>query len=436
VFPYKDKCVQIGFGHFKSVELEHSDRIAKMKNTLVLCTISSLIGAAIAIYWFESRNSANAHAADSHSSVANRAYDSNPLPSDSASALAQLSSGFNRSGTNSEAISELSAEEKVNVSVYQNTNQSVVNIRTITLVADEWRMFAVPSEGAGSGWILDADGHIVTNHHVIADSRQIEVTLFDGRSAPARLVGTDPNTDVAVLKIDVPAGMLRPVVSFADSAKLQVGQKVFAIGNPFGLQRTMTVGIVSSLNRTLLSRNQRTMKSIIQIDAALNRGNSGGPLYDSSSNLIGMNTAIATLTGENTGVGFAVPVNTIRRIADQLIKNGRVIRSTIGIAQVQETPEGLRLISLTRGGPAESSGLRVPKVVRERMRDGDIVYQIIRMDQDYADEITAIDGEPVASFEELLATIESKKPGTRVSVTVLRNGKKIEIPVTLVEDNS
>ena len=301
-----------------------------MKNTFILCIVSASLGAAFVIAWEKSNQSPNMHANAAEFTTGTYSGSENK-------GIAQLQTNQQSKPTelNQPAIKELkhsefTSEEEINISVYQRCNPSVVNIRTVTLVADEWRMFAVPSEGAGSGWVLDEQGHIVTNHHVIENSRQIEVTLFNGHSAPARLVGTDPNTDVAVLKIDAPKEYLQPVTSFADSAALRVGQKVYAIGNPFGLERTMTVGIVSSLNRTLRSRNQRTMKSIIQIDAALNRGNSGGPLFDTSAKLIGMNTAIATLTGENTGVGFAVPVNTIRRVVEQLIKNGRVIRATIG----------------------------------------------------------------------------------------------------------
>ena len=408
-----------------------------MKNTFILCTISAALGAAFIIVWNKSNESPSSTVLGSERVSINANTNRQLTNGNTQNQQDTLQPPVVQPAPDVDTVpSRFTAEEETNISVYESCNQSVVNIRTVTLVADEWRMFAVPSEGAGSGWVLNDDGYIVTNHHVIENSRQIEVTLFNGHTAPARLIGTDPNTDVAVLKIDAPKEYLKPVTTFSDSAALRVGQKVYAIGNPFGLERTMTVGIVSSLNRTLRSRNQRTMKSIIQIDAALNRGNSGGPLFDTSAKLIGMNTAIATLTGENTGVGFAVPANTIRRVVDQLIENGRVIRATLGIAQVQETRTGLRIINLTRGGPAESAGLRAPRIVTERVREGDVIYRITRWDHDYADHIVGINGEPVKAFEELLAKVESNKPGAKINVNIIRNGKQIDVPVTLTEDNN
>src|SRR5690606_34977599 len=210
--------------------------------------------------------------------------------------------------------------------------------------------------------------------------------LFNGKEYDAGLVGQDPLNDIAVLRIDAPADELFPVV-FGDSSRLRVGQRVFAIGNPFGLERTMTVGIISSLNRTLPSRRTRRMKSIIQIDAALNQGNSGGPLLDSHSRLIGMNTAIASATGENTGVGFAIPVGTIARIVPQLIETGRVIRPDIGIAYMVYTDRGLAIVSMVPGGPAERAGLRGVRIERRKTRRGPFVYEESRIDRDYADVV-------------------------------------------------
>ena len=209
-----------------------------------------------------------------------------------------------------------SAEEKVNISVYETVNRGVVNITTRMARQDSFFFFESQApEGAGSGSVLDKKGHILTNFHVIEDAKSARVTLFNNESFPAQPVGADPDNDIAVLKIDAPPEMLFPI-ELGDSSGLRVGQKIFAIGNPFGLERTMTVGIVSSLNRQIPSRNRREMKSIIQIDAALNSGNSGGPLLDSRSQLVGMNTAILSPSGagENTGVGFAIPEATIRRV--------------------------------------------------------------------------------------------------------------------------
>ncbi len=212
-------------------------------------------------------------------------------------------------------------------------------------------LIEIPSEGEGSGVVLDRQGHILTNFHVVDGARQIQVTLFDGNTYDARLIGQDPATDVAVLKIDAPPASLFPVV-FGNSTQLRVGQRVFAIGNPFGLERTLTTGIIASLNRSLPGRRSgRSLKSIIQIDAAINPGNSGGPLLDSHARMIGMNTAIASKTGESAGVGFAIPVSTIARIVPQLIREGRVRRPETGIVRVYQTEQGLLIATL---GPRRS----------------------------------------------------------------------------------
>lgn len=215
---------------------------------------------------------------------------------------------------------ELTPEERVNCAVYESGNRSVVNINTKSARGDRFFLLELPSEGAGSGAVLDRKGHVLTNFHVVDGAREIQVALFNGKTYDAQLVGQDAATDVAVIKIDAPADVLYPV-TFGDSTRLQVGQKVYAIGNPFGLERTMSTGIISSLNRSLPSRaNNRKIRQVIQIDASINPGNSGGPLLDSRGRMIGMNTAIASSTGESVGVGFAIPVNTISRVVPQLLE--------------------------------------------------------------------------------------------------------------------
>ncbi len=256
--------------------------------------------------------------------------------------------------------SEYTAEEQVNIWVYEQVNRSVVNITTKGYQGERVLLFEVPSEGEGSGMVLDREGRILTNFHVVDGAKQIQVTLFDGNTYDARLVGQDPATDVAVIKIDAPAASLFPVV-FGNSTQLRVGQRVFAIGNPFGLERTLSTGIISSLNRSLPSKRGRSLKSIIQIDAAMNPGNSGGPLLDSHARLIGMNTAIASRTGESVGVGFAIPVATIARIVPQLLHEGKVRRPETGIVRVYQTDKGLLVATLAPGGPAERAGLRGPR---------------------------------------------------------------------------
>lgn len=323
----------------------------------------------------------------------------------------------------------LTPDELVNIRVYEKVNRSVVNITTLTVRAD-FLFREVPSEGAGSGSVLDKAGHILTNQHVIDGAREIMVTLHDGNSYEGKLVGVDPVNDIAVLKIDAPAETLFPV-EIGDSSRLRVGQKIYAIGNPFGLERTMTTGIISSLNRTLPSQSGRLMKQIIQLDAALNRGNSGGPLIDSRGQIIGMNTAIASRTGENTGVGFAIPSNTVRRVVPLLIQNGRVIRPDVGITRVMETDGGLLVATLSERGPAEQAGIRGFTLVKETRRRGPFTYEQARIDRNTADLIVACDGERVANVDDLLTIVESHRPGETVLLTVVREGKQIEVPVRL-----
>jgi len=329
--------------------------------------------------------------------------------------------------------SEFTPGERTNIAVYEKVNRSVVHVTTRTVQADALGFFQTPSEGSGSGAVLDRRGHILTNYHVIEGARQIRVTLFNGQSYDARLVGQDAINDIAVLRITAPPDSLIPV-ELGNSERLKVGQKAFAIGNPFGLERTMTVGIISSLNRSLRSRQGRLIKNMIQVDAALNQGNSGGPLLNSRGQLIGMNTAIASRTGENTGVGFAVPAATIRRVAPQLIKNGRVIRPDLGIARVFQTEQGLIVASVTPGGPAEKAGLRGFRVVRSVRRRGGFIYEETRVDREHADLIVAIDGKPVRTVDEMMTVVEQKKPGQVVSVTVIRGEGRVDVPVTLGQD--
>ncbi len=328
----------------------------------------------------------------------------------------------------------LTPDEQVNVSVYEKTNRSVVNISTLSVRPDGWLLRPVPSEGNGSGSILDKSGHILTNNHVIEDARQVVVTLFNAESYPAKLVGADPINDIAVIKIDAPPDQLFPL-SFGDSDDLKVGLRVFALGNPFGLDRTMSTGIIASLNRSLEVRENWVIKSIIQIDASINPGSSGGPLLDSQGRLIGMNTAIATGDSrhlrQSAGIGFSIPVNLISRVIPELIQHGRVIRGDIGITHVTETELGLRIARLEAGGPAERAGLREPKVIRQRQ--GPFIFE--RTDRRFADVITAINGKPVRTAAEFLGEIEQKKPGDVVELTILREGNTMTVPVTLGGDD-
>jgi S1-C subfamily serine protease len=327
------------------------------------------------------------------------------------------------------SLDEYAPEERTNILVYDKTNRSVVHITT-KANQRELLFLEVPAEGAGSGSILDKQGHILTNYHVVEGAQEIRVTLHSGESYEGSIVGYDPPNDTAVLRINAPSEELVPM-QLGDSSRLKVGQVVYAIGNPFGLERTMTTGIISSLNRSLPSRSGRTMRSIIQIDAALNRGNSGGPLLDTRGRLIGMNTAIASSTGENTGVGFAIPVDTIKRVVPQLIATGKVVRADAGIQRVAITELGLMIATLDANGPAERAGLRGFRIVREQKRRGILVLEERRVDRSQADTIVAVDGEKATTTDAFLSLIERHRPGEQAIVTVLRNEQLLDVPVTL-----
>lgn len=325
----------------------------------------------------------------------------------------------------------LTQEELTNIQVYERANRGVVNVTTRTRTVDRFWMIPIPGEGAGSGSVIDKKGHVLTNFHVVEDAREIQVTLSSGKSYPAEVVGTDPDQDIAVLKIDASADELFPV-TIGTSDGLRVGQRVYTLGNPFGFDGTLTTGIISNLNRTLPSRTgPREMKSIIQTDAAMNPGNSGGPLLDTSGQMIGMNVAIATKTGQNSGLGFAIPVNRIRQIVPQLIQHGKVIRADVGIIAVNELDAGLQIVQVNRGGPADRAGLRGWRTVRREVRRGPLSYVVEQEDRSSADIIVAVDGVPVESARAFVETIEQHRPGDRIVLNVLRGGEHVDISVEL-----
>jgi len=395
-----------------------------MRRILVLCVLSAVVGAALAVVLHdrpepESKTVAQEPLAGPPPRIDARARAAAPP---APPAFAPVQPPF--------AEDELTPEERVNVAVYQGVNRSVVNINTV-VQSDAFLLFDIQSEGEGSGSVIDRQGHVLTNFHVVDGASQIQVTLFDGKTYDARRIGADPPTDVAVLKIDAPPESLFPV-TFGSSTRLVVGQRVFAIGNPFGLERTLTTGIISSLNRSLPARRtNRSIKSIIQIDAAINPGNSGGPLLDSHGRMIGMNTAIASRTGESAGVGFAIPINTIARVVPQLIQNGHVRRPDSGIARLFPTDHGLQIFALVPGGAAEKAGLRGPRKSTQPRRQGPFVFNYTIIDRSAADVIAAVDGQPVKTGDDFLSIIEAKQPGEQVVLTIIREGKQIQIPLRL-----
>ncbi len=330
--------------------------------------------------------------------------------------------------------SDLTLDELRNIKVYETANRSVVNIDTTTVQGDGLFMMQREAEGSGSGAVIDQRGHIITNYHVIDGARKIDVTLASNATYPAELVGGDKEHDIAVLKIDAPAEELFPL-ALGRSDNLRVGQRVYALGNPFGWDGTMTTGSISSLNRDLPSRVQgRLMQALIQTDAAMNPGNSGGPLLDSNARMIGMCVAIASRTGQNTGIGFGIPIDRIKAIIPELIDHGHVVRADIGISHVMETEMGLVIARLAPEGPAAKAGLQGFKVVNRQRQFGGLAYNDRGIDRSQADRILAVDGERMRSGVQFRDKIWERRPGEVVKLAIVRQGRQLDVPVTLGSD--
>jgi S1-C subfamily serine protease len=320
----------------------------------------------------------------------------------------------------------LGAEEQATIELFERARDSVVFISTRARVRDIWsrNVLSVP-RGTGSGFIWDENGHVVTNLHVIEGASEATIKLADGRGYRASLVGVSPSHDIAVLRIGV--GYKRPQpVPVGSSHDLKVGQKVFAIGNPFGLDWTLTSGIVSALNRSIDADNGATIDHLIQTDAAVNPGNSGGPLLDSAGRLIGINTAIYSPSGASAGIGFAVPVDTVNRVVPQLIRHGKYVRPTLAIRLDEELNRRLTELLKLRGVVVlRDSPTRAPPAgLRETMvaPDGSVVL---------GDVITAVDGRQVESVSQLLARLDDFKPGDTIKLGVLRQGRSTTLTITL-----
>jgi putative serine protease PepD len=327
----------------------------------------------------------------------------------------------------------LTDDEKNNVAVYQKASPTVVNVISSVITRDFF-LNPVPREGSGSGSVIDSRGYILTNNHVIKDAQKLEVTLADGSKWPAKLIGADPDNDLAVIKVEAPASKLKPL-PWSDSQKLQVGQKVLAIGNPFGLGLTLTTGIISSLGRTIRSEVGTQIEDVIQTDASINPGNSGGPLLSSDGEMIGINTAILSPTGVSVGIGFAIPVNTAKRIVPQLISKGYVPYPYVGATVQPLFPEiskllklnvekGAMVVEVTPGGPADKAGL---KGGNRQVQAGNILITV------GGDVIIQVDQKEVKDAEELIKTIREKNIGDAVVLKILRDGKTRDLRLTLQE---
>ena len=329
-------------------------------------------------------------------------------------------------------------DELQNINVYAKCSGAVVNINTQVTGINWFLEPVVEDGGSGSGSIIDKRGYVLTNVHVIANATKIYVSLSDGTQYEAQIVGQDTDSDLAIIKFTPPAGTMLQTIPFGDSAKLKVGQKVIAIGNPFGFERTMTTGIVSALNRPIKNSNNRIIRNMIQTDTAINPGNSGGPLLDTAGRMVGINTMIYSSSGSSAGVGFCVPAETAVRVAADLLKYGKVRRGVIQCSLVQlnntiaqyaglDIARGVLVSRTAKGGNAEKAGI-VQGTTAARYGSS-IIYL-------GGDIITQIDSIEVASIADYYSALESKRPGDTVSVKVRRNGKDRTLTVTLTDADS
>ncbi len=325
-------------------------------------------------------------------------------------------------------VGDLGADERANIEVFEQVSPSVTSITNKRFQRDyfSFNVMEIP-QGTGSGFLWDNKGHIVTNFHVIYEADEIEVTLQNGKSYDASIVGADPDHDLAALQINAKDLNISPVM-IGSSRDLRVGQKVLAIGNPFGLDSTITTGIISALGRTIQSMSNRYIHDVIQTDAAINPGNSGGPLLDSFGRLIGVNTAIISPSGTYSGVGFAVPVDTVNRIITKLINHGKVDRPGLGITLIPEHImarlgiEGVGILEVLKGGSAEEAGLKEVK----RLRNGRV---------EMGDIITECDGSPVKSSSDLVRILDKHEVGDEVDIVIIRKNVKKAVRITIQSVN-
>lgn len=321
-------------------------------------------------------------------------------------------------------------DEQNTIDIFRAAAPATVYVTQTQVVVDYWnrRTVEVPA-GTGTGFVWDADGHVVTNYHVVDGGKSYTVTLYDRSEWPAKLIGGDPRKDVAVLKIEAPREKLTAVRLPAEDYQLEVGQKTIAIGNPFGLDHTLTTGVISAMDREIVGYGNVTIRGMIQTDASINPGNSGGPLLDSGGQLIGMNSMIYSKSGSSAGIGFAVPIATVRRVVDQVITTGRVEQVGIGVHVLEESYarrigiRGVAILEVLEGGPAQQAGLRGFTRTRAGLQLGDV--------------ITRIDTTPIASYDDLYGALDGRKPGEKVKITLIRDRQEVqvEVPLAAVTDS-
>jgi S1-C subfamily serine protease len=316
----------------------------------------------------------------------------------------------------------VASEEQNNVEIYSSMSPGVVHITSTVAVEGFFGIY--PQQGTGSGSIIDKEGHILTNYHVVREARRLEVSLADKSSYRATFVGADPDNDIAVIKIDAPVDKLR-IIPMGNSTELAVGQKTLAIGNPFGLDRTLTTGVISGLDRPLQTDDGKVIEKVIQTDASINPGNSGGPLLNKYGQLIGINTAIYSPTGSSVGIGFAIPIDTAKKILPELISSGKVRKGYLGVTTAPLTPnlaqelrvnatEGVIVVEVIPDGPAADAGLRG-----------------LQRDNQVGDIILGIDDKKIKDPGDLGRAVGSHKPGEKITLKLLRNGQEQNIEIAL-----
>lgn len=401
------------------------------KNQVILCTIAGAILAVLltsAVFRFFSRTKNNSADASGISTASTESPEETELAVFETASVKQTVRPVSNDITYTQ-------DELQNISVYDACNGAVVNINT-KVTAINWFLEPIVEDGgSGSGSIIDKRGYVLTNVHVIKGATKIYVSLSDGTQYEATVVGQDEDSDLAVIKFTPPEGTVLQTISFGDSTKLKVGQKVIAIGNPFGFDRTMTTGIVSALGRPIKNSSNRIIRNMIQTDSAINPGNSGGPLLDTSGKMIGINTMIYSSSGNSAGVGFAVPAETAVRVASDLLKYGRVRRGVIEVSLVQlnntianyanlDIAKGVLVSRATKGGNADAAGIIEGT---QAARYGNTIIYL------GGDIITKIDNISVTSIADYYSALESKRPGDVVNVTVHRNGKDRTVSIRLAD---